>query len=247
MLFATLITAFFGLSCAQKFANTCVSSAPSCSISGSDSTCCVSYYGTITMAHQWSTLKGKSKQFTIHGMWPNRCDWSYLEQGCDLSRNYTGAGEIVKQRNVDLFNTLNRDWPSYDGDNSSFWDHEWNKHGTCYDPAAPKCLTNYKQYDDLLMYFEQTHALYKKYDMYELLAKENIVPGFNYTRSSMEAALFKQAGLISKVRCDKAGNLSEIWSYFNIAGQNTFIPTTPKYNPTDCQNIHYPKKAIRKC
>ncbi|OLY82892.1 Ribonuclease Rh [Smittium mucronatum] len=244
MLAKSLFLAFTALVGAQKFAEVCTIPGPSCSVKNSTDTCCVSYYGTITFSHMWLANRGRPDQFTIHGMWPNRCDWSYLNEGCDLSRNYTGAGDIVKARNPSLYKTMLRDWPSSDGDFSSFWDHEWNKHGTCYDPAAPKCLADYQKYDDLLMYYEVTHQIYSKYNMYNILASSGIVPGFNYTRSSMEAAILKNSGLISKVRCDSAGNLSEIYSYFYISGQTDFIPTTPVYNPTDCLNIYYPKKSV---
>ncbi|OMJ29983.1 Ribonuclease Rh [Smittium culicis] len=242
-----VLLALSGLSIAQQFAKQCPINAPSCSLQGSADTCCVAKDGWIVYAESWVPSKGNAKKFTIHGLWPDRCDGTWLEEGCDLSRNYTSTGSIVKSLDRSLYDVMRKTWPSYDGDDSGFWDHEWNKHGTCLTPIDPKCLLNYKKYDDLLMYFKQTTDLNKKYDFYKALADEGIVPGKNYTRSSMEAALFKNAGVRTVVRCNKQGVFSEIWSYFDILGQSTYVPRVPDYKPTDCQNIYYPPKTVNKC
>ena len=68
-----------------------------------------------------------SSRYTIHGLWPtwNATSWP---QFCDNSSVFNPdlLGEIV-------LNEMRRDWyscPGY-GNNTSFWSHEWSKHGTC--------------------------------------------------------------------------------------------------------------------
>ncbi|OLY84831.1 Ribonuclease Rh [Smittium mucronatum] len=248
-MFVKSVILFFlaGISVAQQFANQCPINSPSCSLQGSTDTCCVAKDGWIVYAEYWIVSKGPSKKFTIHGLWPDRCDGTWDDNGCDLNRTYTGAGDIVKARDPELYRFMDRRWPSTSGSSSSFWDHEWNKHGTCLTTIDPPCLANYQKYDDLLMYFKITTALSTKYDFYKALSDEGIVPGATYTRLSMEAALFKNAGVRTVVRCNRAGTLTEIWSYFDILGQDTFVPRVPDYNPTDCQNIYYPPKTVNKC
>ncbi|OLY80750.1 Ribonuclease Rh [Smittium mucronatum] len=236
-----------GASVAQQFAKKCEITSPSCSLQGSTDTCCVAKDGWIVYAETWIPNKGPSNKFTIHGLWPDRCNGTWSDDGCDLSRNYTNTGDIVLARDPRLHRVMDRIWPSGSGSNSDFWDHEWNKHGTCLTTIDPPCLADYKKYDDLLMYFKITTAVNTKYDFYKSLADSGIVPGANYTRSSMEAALFKNAGLRTLVRCDKTGTFTEIWAYFDILGQDTFVPRVPDYNPTDCQNVYYPPKTVKKC
>ncbi|OLY82654.1 Ribonuclease Rh [Smittium mucronatum] len=236
-----------GATVAQQFSQVCPITAPACSLQGSANTCCVAKDGWIVYAETWVPSVTPSNKFTIHGLWPDRCNGTWSDSGCDASRNYTSTGDIVKARNPDLFNLMNKIWQSSSGPNSDFWDHEWNKHGTCLTTIDPQCFVNYQKYDELIKYFEIVTAQHAKYDFYKALADEGIVPGANYTRSSMEAALNKNAGIRSLVRCDKTGTFTEVWAYFDILGQDTFLPRVPDYNPNDCQNLYYPPKTVKKC
>lgn len=63
--------------------------------------------------------------FTIHGLWPDYFDGGY-PQFC----NNTDQFDIDLVQ--DLLPQLQAEWPSYaarGGD--SFWEHEYEKHGTC--------------------------------------------------------------------------------------------------------------------
>eukprot|EP00656_Telonema_subtile_P032743 TRINITY_DN35_c0_g1_i1.p1 TRINITY_DN35_c0_g1~~TRINITY_DN35_c0_g1_i1.p1 ORF type:complete len:165 (-),score=40.07 TRINITY_DN35_c0_g1_i1:282-776(-) len=56
--------------------------------------------------------------WTLHGLWPQ---WG---ESC--------TKEAFDQSQLsDLMDQLNKDWPSCQGSTTSFWSHEWSKHGTC--------------------------------------------------------------------------------------------------------------------
>ena len=61
--------------------------------------------------------------FNIHGLWPN------LKSGKML--NPCTSGVTIKERKTKLFTDLRKYWPSFKGEYTDFWEHEYNKHGFC--------------------------------------------------------------------------------------------------------------------
>ena len=61
--------------------------------------------------------------FNIHGLWPN------LKSGKML--NPCTSGVTIKERKTKLFTDLRKYWPSFKGEYTDFWEHEYNKHGYC--------------------------------------------------------------------------------------------------------------------
>ena len=39
----------------------------------------------------------------------------------------------------ELYNNMSYSWKDYHGKDSSFWAHEYNKHGTCFSTIKPSC------------------------------------------------------------------------------------------------------------
>jgi ribonuclease T2 len=63
---------------------------------------------------------------------PDNCDGTY-EEFCDSSREYSNITDIIKEfGKSDLLSYMNEYWKDYSGDDESFWEHEWNKHGTYF-------------------------------------------------------------------------------------------------------------------
>ncbi|KAL6953243.1 ribonuclease T2 [Sarracenia purpurea var. burkii] len=72
-----------------------------------------------------------SEDFSIHGLWPNYNDGTY-PSNCDRANSFD-ENEIS-----DLTSRLEEDWPTLacpSGDGLKFWEHEWDKHGTCSENA----------------------------------------------------------------------------------------------------------------
>ena len=64
------------------------------------------------------------------GMWPSNKD------GSDPS--YCGAkfnSDAIKS----LETVMDKEWPSYQGENDSFWSHEFEKHGSCACNLPVRC------------------------------------------------------------------------------------------------------------
>ncbi|KAJ1960946.1 hypothetical protein GGI12_003521 [Dipsacomyces acuminosporus] len=232
------------LSSGAVSAQTCPTGVLSCS-SGSQNydSCCVPTYGLLVLVQQWVKGLGPSRQFTLHGLWPDTCTGGQTgSSGCDSSRSYSDVGSIIQSVNPSLYDQLNTYWPSYKGDNSAFWSHEWTKHGTCVTTLDPACYTDYVQYQDVSDYFTTVLDLRSNYDYYNALARHGIVPtaGKTFYASDFKAAIKAELGIDVAIKCS-GGALSEIWGWFNVQDTTNYVPTDV-YGSDSCSKFTYPPK-----
>ena len=109
---------------------------------------------------------GPSNSWTIHGLWPDHCDGTY-DSTCDSSRQYTGIGTILTGLGKSsLLSYMNTYWKDISGDDESFWEHEWGKHGTCVSTLAPACYTGYTSKQEVGDYFQKAVDIFKTRDTY---------------------------------------------------------------------------------
>ncbi|WWD20934.1 hypothetical protein CI109_105412 [Kwoniella shandongensis] len=127
-------------------------------------TCCSPVQGFVLTTQFWDTYTGLESEgsvlpaeaWTIHGLWPDRCDGSY-GQYCDLDRQYdpspspnttTGTkdgtpvpawegGDVItpllqKYGKWDLLAYMQKYWKSQGSPDWIFWQHEFSKHATCF-------------------------------------------------------------------------------------------------------------------
>ncbi|KAI3450157.1 hypothetical protein Pfo_006822 [Paulownia fortunei] len=121
-------------------------------------------------------------EFTIHGLWPDYNDGTW--PACCSGKRFD-----VKEIST-LLNTLNKYWPSLSCDAPSnchggkglFWEHEWEKHGTCSSPVVRD------EYD----YFVTALNLYFKYNVTEVLREAG------YAASNSEK--YPLGGIISAIQ-----------------------------------------------
>ena len=59
-------------------------------------------------------------------------------------------------------------WKDYKGDDNTFWEHEWNKHGTCISTLEPKCYSDHKATEEVVDYFQKAIDLFKSLPSYEV-------------------------------------------------------------------------------
>lgn len=83
-----------------------------------------------------------NSNYTIHGLWIDFKRGGYPEF-CNKT-----IFDVDKLK--DLQKDLDHYWPSCYGNNQGLWEHEWKKHGTCFNPKF-----------SFHAYFKKTLDLYK--------------------------------------------------------------------------------------
>ena len=197
--------------------------------------CCFNSPGGALLQTQfWDTNPptGPSDSWTLHGLWPDNCDGTY-EANCDPKRAYTNITEILQAAGADeTLSVMQKYWKDYKGDDESFWEHEWSKHGTCISTLDPSCYPDYQPTSEVPIFFNRTVSLFQSLPSYTFLSDVGIVPSTSktYTSAEIQAALSKNhAGMEVYLGCS-SGALNEIWYFFNVRGtleDGTFEPSAP--------------------
>lgn len=226
----------------------------SCSAPGSVSqdSCCYENFGVIMQTQFWDYNENAksdktrkrdtpSNVFTIHGLWDDLCDESYHEfcrPELEFSDSDSLEDIIVNQfGRKDLYDVMTKYWVNTENSNvknggsESLWEHEYNKHGTCFNTLRPDCFSGtYKKHENAIAYFQKTVEVWEKLPTYLFLENAGITPSAEkpYSLSAIEAALEKAHGSKVYVGC-RDGNLSEIWYYYHVKGN----VLTGEYKPID--------------
>ncbi|PVH78094.1 ribonuclease T2 [Cadophora sp. DSE1049] len=240
----------------STFDHTCpVDSPVSChnSTSFGDSCCFIYPGGQLLQTQFWDTTPsvGPGDSWTLHGLWPDLCDGSY-PTFCTAAPMYHNITAILSSSNASLapsapsssFTTettrssstlldfMQTYWLPNRGSTDSFWEHEWNKHGTCINTLSPSCYTpSYSAGYEVVDFFTRAVSLFRTLDTYSALSSAGIVPSTTttYRREEIEEALKKVTGAEVLVRC-RGNRLNEVWYSFNVKGslqEGEFVPSEP--------------------
>ena len=170
---------------------------------------------------------------------PDKCDGTY-EANCDSSRVYSNISAIIKSfGKSDLLSYMSTYWKDYKGDDETFWEHEWSKHGTCISTLEPNCYTDHKPTEEVVDYFQKAVDLFKSLPSYEWLAAAGITPSTSktYTTAQIQAALSaKRPGVSVTLGC-KSGVFNEIWYHYDVRGSlqsGEFVPADPDGTKSSC-------------
>jgi ribonuclease T2 len=148
---------------------------------------------------------------------------------------------------------MNVYWKDYQGNDESFWEHEWGKHGTCINTLEPSCYNGYTGQEEVVDYFGKATSLFKGLDSYsvrwfllqkavanttQFLEKAGIVPSTTatYTFAQIQNALTAAHGFPVTIQCS-GGALNEIWYHYNVRGSvqtGDFVPTSPDGSKSSC-------------
>ncbi|KAH7846527.1 hypothetical protein Vadar_014967 [Vaccinium darrowii] len=170
----------------------------------------------------YPTTGKPNSDFGIHGLWPNNDDGSY-PSNCDPSNPFD------KSEVSDLISSLQTSWPTLacpSSDGSSFWSHEWDKHGTCSESIF-----------DQHGYFKLALNLKAQVDLLQILQGAGINPdGGSYSLSSIQGAINKAIGSTPFIECnvDASGNsqLYQVYICSDTSGSNIIqcpvMPTSGK-------------------
>lgn len=101
---------------------------------------------------------------------PDHCDGTY-DANCDPNRAYTNISDILTSYGkTDLLDYMNTYWKDYQGNDETFWEHEWAKHGTCISTLDPGCYTDYTGQEEVVDFFQKTVDLFQGLDSYQVCA-----------------------------------------------------------------------------
>ncbi|KAF8341935.1 base non-specific acid ribonuclease [Amanita rubescens] len=188
--------------------------------------------GLISLTQFWGTHSpsGPSDSWAIHlGLWPNHCD----SKGCDPSRDYTNIGGLLSDQGTgDTLSFMQTYWTDNHGRNC--WEHEWDKHGTCYSPTGAETVA----------FFQTTVGLLQKYDIYNALSNVGITPSSHrtYSLSELQSALSSAFGVMHSFDCSHGKYLNEANIWFNLQGS----VIDGSFNPVDAPSPgHCPEEGIR--
>ncbi|CAL5396274.1 unnamed protein product [Camellia sinensis] len=167
----------------------------------------------------YPTTGKPAADFGIHGLWPNYNDGSY-PSNCDPNSPYDQSAIS------DLISRMQDNWPTLacpSGDGSTFWSHEWDKHGTCSESVL-----------DQHSYFKSALNLKSNIDLLQILQSAGINPdGGSYSLSSIKGAIKNAIGYNPFIECnvDSSGNsqLYQVYICVDTSGSN-FIecPVLPR-------------------
>ncbi|BFG36887.1 hypothetical protein CerSpe_231610 [Prunus speciosa] len=133
--------------------------------------------------------------FTIHGLWPSNYSNPRRPSNCAGSPfNFTKVYPHMRSK-------LKISWPDVEsGNDTKFWEGEWNKHGTCSEERLNQ-----------MQYFERSHDMWMSYNITEILKNASIVPHPTQTwkYSDIVSPIKKATGRTPLLRCkyDKSTQL----------------------------------------
>ncbi|CAE6404328.1 unnamed protein product [Rhizoctonia solani] len=206
--------------------------------------CCFNAPGgqfLLTQFWDFSPAAGPKDSWTIHGLWPDHCDGTY-DANCAPERELFNITTVLEQSGQQkLLKYINQYWLNNNGTNEEFWEHEYNKHGTCISTLEPQCFkkSSKNQFPELVTYMTKTVELFQDLPTYKWLKAKGIVPSTTttYTLAQIQQAIVAKTGFIPTVGCNKQGYLSEMWYHYVVQGSvgtGKFIHSAPDGAKSSC-------------
>ncbi|KAJ7137929.1 ribonuclease [Mycena epipterygia] len=196
--------------------------------------CCFESPGGLLLQTQFwdaSPSTGPSNSWTIHGLWPDKCDLTFSEN-CDPSRAYTGISSLLTAQGASstltFMNTFWKNLPS-DGTDEELWEHEWETHGTCMSTLEPSCLpAGSPKGAEAVAFFETVTKLFQTLPTFTWLSNQGITPSASttHTLASLTAAIKAESGFTPSFDCS-GSNLDGVSYYFHLKGSiidGVFVP-----------------------
>lgn len=163
---------------------------------------------------------------------PDLCDGTYPTFCKSAPQYYNITSILTSAGQASLLADMEKYWLPNSGTNEHFWEHEWNKHGTCINTLAPSCYTSsYNNGVEVVDFFARAVEVYKGLDTYKALEAAGITPSTSktYTSAEIQEALTKVTGSAVVLGCS-SGKLNQAWYSFNVRGSlqtGSFVATAP--------------------
>lgn len=160
----------------------------------------------LLLVQQWPAAQGAASwpsgavidDFTLHGLWPSRIGADVNSYPCTCTEEQFSEDKVSSS-----LDEMKQHWPSYTGQDDTFWGHEWSKHGTCCDKTSGL--------EDQESFFSSALGMRDKAGLLAALTKANIKPdGSSYAYSDMANAIKSAIGVAPLLGCKTGNTLSEI-------------------------------------
>ncbi|KAB1219931.1 Extracellular ribonuclease LE [Morella rubra] len=187
-------------------------------------------YCDTTQGCCYPTTGKPASDFGIHGLWPNYDDGSY-PSNCD-SNNPFDLSQVS-----DLTSQMQVSWPSLacpSSDDTSFWTHEWDKHGTCSESVL-----------DEHAYFQAALDLKAQANILQALENAGIqADGGLYSLTGIKNAIQDALGYEPWIECNKdASGQSQLYQIYLCVDYygSSFIECPVFPNVGSCaSNLEFP-------
>ncbi|CAI8048198.1 Ribonuclease Oy [Geodia barretti] len=197
-----------------------------------------------TLNRKFSSQGGKNCEYalnitnwTMHGIWATK----YGTEGpnwCDESAKFVleEIGELLPQ--------MVSQWPNMKPETnfSSFWSHEWLKHGTC--ASEIECMSSEKGFFSTVLALHRT-----KMDFSAILSRRGIFPSHNHTfkTADFNSAFESSTGVQPLLECLYSAEAGQVLSQVSLCLKKDFtVMSCPDhvFNSTrhkcwDDEPIHY--------
>ena len=189
-----------------------------------EDSCCFEYPGGVLLQTQfWDYYPpiGPDDMFTLHGLWPDRCDGQY-DQFCDSSMEIRNVRKILTEHGEhELLEKMERVWKNFNGNDESLWIHEFNKHGTCMTTIKESCYgSDTKPGQNIVDFFKKSVELFEDLPTFQWLAENGIVPSTEqtYTKRQIEDTLSARFGQPVFIKCNRFQAFQEVWYFHHLRG-----------------------------
>jgi len=215
--------------------------------------CCFESPGGLLLQTQfWDThpTTGPHDSWTIHGLWPDNCDATFIEN-CDPSRNYGDIGTLLADNGAsDTLSFMKKFWVNINGDDEELWEHEWATHGTCMSTLNPSCLPSDSPTGaEAVAFYQTVVSLFQTLPTHTFLSNAGIEPSTRdqHTLDDFISALENGSGGFTPALHCSGRTVNQISWYFNLRGSvidGNFIPINSPQHSTCPRGgtLHYPPK-----
>jgi len=152
-----------------------------------------------TYCEHGTCSKTPPKKFTIHGLWPE-----YLAGGWpEFCPSKARVPHFDPDAVADLVPEMQSEWPALVMADGVFWEHEWQRHGSCA----------LSLFGGERAYFSSTLELHKKYDIAAALREAGVKPSIlfrQYHTKDVMGALELGFGHKPQLHC-VGDELNEVW------------------------------------
>jgi len=162
--------------------------------------------------------------WTVHGIWPTK-SYTRGPAYCDRSWEFDPEKiQSIKPELMEYWPNVFRDTPFY-----SFWEHEWEKHGTC---AAQLEALNSE-----FAYFKKGLDMVMKYNVSKVLEERGIVPSSEckYSIEEINEALIDGLDTEPIINC--------IYTEDHHLLSQVKVCTTPSFRLISCPSSHHSNRT----